>query len=121
MAQIVDPEIGHGAATPELEPPGIDVERRLAVSRREDIGTALAPGLGFEHFPRLPIEPDRLGSGLAVGEGEVRRPDPVPLQVPDLADARAGIEQHPDDRDLGRALRLCLAQRRPEAAIFERR
>ena len=78
----------------------------------------IAPFDPFEHFPRLAVEPNGLGTGLAVGQQQPRRLHPLPLQVSYFANARAGEQEQADDRDLRRIGLLVLSKFSTEPVIF---
>ena len=64
----------------------------------DDIGITLDPLDSSQHLERGPVEGDRLGAGLGIGQVDPVAPDMLPLQGLDLHQTRARIEQEPERR-----------------------
>jgi len=83
-------QIWQGAAAAELEPPIVQLERRVAFLVGEHEGASLPARDSLQDLHRLTAQPDRLGAGLAIRQQQARRLYPVPLQPTDLLRSRTG-------------------------------
>lgn len=68
MPKIMDTHVGQRAPLAERIPPIVDVDGTCAGLVRENVLAVFALLDPFEDFHRLAVEPDGLGSGLAVGQ-----------------------------------------------------
>lgn len=73
MPQIVNADIGQGATTPERKPPIVKNDWLRAGLVGENKFDAVSSVDAFQNFERLAIEPDCLGSCLAVRQQQSRR------------------------------------------------